>query len=71
MIMLGLIHWDETGTRVDGKTLRIHVASNRNYTYLDINKKRGQIGIDAENVLLCLQASLFMISGSLTRSIRM
>ena len=51
MIMLGLIHCDETGTRVDGKTLWVHVASNQNYTYLTINQKRGQIGMDAANVL--------------------
>ena len=51
MIMLGLIHCDETGTRVDGKTLWVHVASNQNYTYLAINQKRGQIGMDAANVL--------------------
>ena len=71
MIILGLIHWDEIGTHVDGKNLRIHVAFNWNYTYLTINKKRGQIGIDAANVLPHFQASLFMTSGSLTRSIRM
>ena len=52
MILLGLIiHCDETSTRVDGKTRWIHVASNQNYTYLTINQKRGQIGMDAANVL--------------------
>lgn len=51
MIMLGLPHCDESGTRVDGKTLWVHVASNQNYTYLTINQKRGQIGMDAANVL--------------------
>lgn len=51
MIMLGLIHCDETGTRVDEKTLWVHVASNQNYTYLVINQKCGQIGMDAANVL--------------------
>ena len=51
MIMLGLIHCDETGTHVDGKTLWVHVASNQNYTYLAINQKRGQIGMDAAKVL--------------------
>ncbi len=51
MIMHELIHCDETGTRVDGKTLWVHVASNQNYTYLTINQKRGQMGMDAANVL--------------------
>lgn len=51
MITLGLIHCDETGSRVDGKTCWVHVASNQNYTYLTINQKRGQAGMDAANVL--------------------
>lgn len=51
MITLGLIHCDETGSRVDGKTCWVHVASDQNYTYLAINQKRGQAGMDAANVL--------------------
>ena len=51
MIMLGLIHCDETGSRVDGKTCWFHVASDQDYTYLTINQKRGQIGMDAADVL--------------------
>ena len=51
MIMLGLIHCDETGSRVDGKTCWVHVASHQDYTYLTINQKRGQIGMDAADVL--------------------
>ena len=51
MIMLGLIHCDETGGRVDGKTCWVHVASDQDYTYLTINQKRGQIGMDAADVL--------------------
>ena len=51
MIMLGLIHCDETGNRVDGKTCWVHVASDQDYTYLTINQKRGQIGMDAADVL--------------------
>ena len=50
-IMLGLIHCDETGSRIDGKTCWVHVASNQDYTYLTINQKRGQIGMDAADVL--------------------
>ena len=51
MIMLGLVHCDETGSRVDGKTCWVHVASDQDYTYLTINQKRGQIGMDAADVL--------------------
>ena len=51
MITLGLIHCDKTGSRVDGKTCWVHVASDQDYTYLTINRKRGQIGMDAANVL--------------------
>ena len=46
MTTRGLIHCDETGTRVDGKTWWVHNASDRDYTYLTINKKRGRIGMD-------------------------
>ena len=51
MIMLGLVHCDETGGRVDGKICWVHVASDQDYTYLTINQKRGQIGMDAADVL--------------------
>lgn len=51
MISLALFHCDETGSRVDGKTCWVHVASDQDYTYLTINQKRGQIGMDAANVM--------------------
>ena len=44
-------HFDETGTRVDGKTHWVHSASNPEYTHLTINAKRGQEGMDAGGVL--------------------
>lgn len=71
MIMLGLIHCDETGTRVDEKTLWAHVASNQNYTYLTINQKRGQIGMDAANMLPHFQGITVHNCWLLTGSIRM
>jgi len=46
-----LIHCDETGTRVDGKTNWVHNASNALYTYMTINVKRGYEGIKAANIL--------------------
>ena len=47
----GVINVDETGTRVDGKTIWVHNASNPQYTHLTINAKRGQEGMDAGGVL--------------------
>jgi transposase len=44
-------HFDETGTRVDGKTLWVHNASTADYTHLTINAKRGKEGMDAGGVL--------------------
>ena len=51
MVCAGLIHCDETGARIDGKTWWVHNASNQYYTYLTIYQKRGRIGIDAADVL--------------------
>lgn len=44
-------HFDETGTRVDGKTWWVHDASNCEYTYLDISPKRGSAGMEQCGVL--------------------
>ena len=44
-------HCDETGTRVDGKTLWVHNASNSQYTHLSINEKRGREGMDSGGIL--------------------
>ena len=46
-----LLHLDETGTRVDGKTNWVHNASNSEYTHLTVNEKRGKEGMDAGGVL--------------------
>ena len=44
-------HFDETGTRVDGKTWWVHVACNSKYTYLYLNRKRGVQAMDEGGVL--------------------
>ena len=44
-------NFDETGTRVDGKTIWVHNASNSKYTHLTINANRGQDGMDAGKIL--------------------
>jgi len=41
-----LDHFDETGTRMDKKLWWVNDASNSNYTYLDINAKRGFAGME-------------------------
>lgn len=51
MADLSLIHCDETGTRIDGKTWWVHNASDMDFTYLSINQKRGCLGMDAAGVL--------------------
>ena len=44
-------HFDETGTRVDKKLWWVHNASNCEYTYLDLSRKRGSKGMDQCGVL--------------------
>ena len=46
-----IVHFDETGTRVNSKNMWVHVASNSEYTHLTINEKRGHVGMDAGGVL--------------------
>ena len=48
---LGLLHCDETGTRIDGKTWWVHDASDMDLTFLSINPKRSQKGMDAAGIL--------------------
>ena len=51
MVSSAISHCDETGTRVDGKTLWVHNASNKEYTHLSISEKRGKEGMDCGGVL--------------------
>ncbi|MEE3394093.1 MAG: IS66 family transposase [Lachnospiraceae bacterium] len=44
-------HFDETGTRAEGKTRWAHTACNALYTFLFLSKKRGQEGMLSGNVL--------------------
>ena len=46
-----LIYLDETGTRVDKRTVWAHVASTDKLTYIDVQPSRGQEGINAAGVL--------------------
>ena len=47
----GIGHFDETGTRVDGRTWWVHVACNDKFTYLYLNRKRGKEAMDTGGVL--------------------
>lgn len=51
MANLELIHCDETGTRIDGETWWVHNASDMDFTFLSVNRKRGRIGMDAAGIL--------------------
>ena len=44
-------HCDETGIRVDKKTIWAHVFSNEDYTYLTLSRKRGKKGMDESGML--------------------
>jgi transposase len=47
-----VVHYDETGTRVDKDTIWAHVASTDKLTYIDVQEKRGKVGINAIGILL-------------------
>ncbi len=46
-----IVHFDETGTRADGKTCWVHNASNALFTYLTISEKRGYDGMKEMGIL--------------------
>ncbi len=48
---LPVVHFDETGVRVDKKLHWVHNASNHEFTYLTVEQKRGTLGMDASGVL--------------------
>jgi transposase len=46
-----IMHNDETGLRVDKKTVWAHVASTAKLTYITVEQNRGQKGMEASGVL--------------------
>lgn len=51
LIASPIVHFDETGTRVDNKTRWVHNASNSKYTYLTVEDKRGHKGMESSGIL--------------------
>ena len=51
LLQSDIIHSDETGVRISGKTVWLHNASNEHYTYLETHKKRGNEATDAIGIL--------------------
>jgi len=46
-----VVHFDETGTRIDGKNHWAHVASTATLTHISVEEKRGKEGMDSAGIL--------------------
>ncbi len=47
----GVVHFDETGTDVNGKIAWVHSSSTKDLTYQTVSAKRGQEGMEENGVL--------------------
>ncbi len=48
---LDVVHFDETGLRVDKKLHWVHSSSNDRFTYLTVERKRGLDGMNSSDIL--------------------
>lgn len=46
-----VVHFDETGAKINGKTVWVHNASTAQLTYQTVSKNRGQAGMDEGGIL--------------------
>lgn len=51
LVQRPVVHFDETGSRAEGKTFWVHSACDEQYTYLSAQEKRGVEGMNGANVL--------------------